>query len=145
MKYNKIRCITFITFVVLITTILVPNVFSKHSDEGEENGEEGCIGIIMGYTQTSYCWSWNPQPLALVRLGSRLKLSGINGFFSFSGLMLGRPYKITAHKFGYYPDSEIVTLTLDNPVEYIYLDLQPVFGNLFQSSFLLNNSIKRCD
>lgn len=86
------------------------------------------IGRIYGYTVSSFCWSWNPISNVLVTTGLQGKSTISDGYYSISGLPLNVPIRVTARKLGYYSDTKTVTLTDDDPEEYLILDIQPFMG-----------------
>jgi hypothetical protein len=85
-------------------------------------------GRIYGYTVSSQDWSWNPISNVLVTTGLQGKSTISDGYYSISGLPLNVPIRVTARKIGYYFDSKTVTLTNEDPEEYLILDLQPFMG-----------------
>jgi len=98
----------------------------EDGDSVKEKVSNNDIGRIYGYTVSSHGWSWNPISTVLVTTGLQGKSTLSDGHYSISGLPLNIPIIITARKLGYYSDSKTVTLTGDDPEEYIILDIQPI-------------------
>ena len=83
-------------------------------------------GRIYGYTVSSYAYYWNPISNVIVTTGIAGKSTISDGSYSISDLPLNTPIKVTARKIGYYSERTTVTLTNDDPEEYLILNLQPV-------------------
>lgn len=62
-----------------------------------------------------------------VKVGSKIIRCENDGYYTISGLPLDVPLKITARKFVFYSDCKTITLTDDEPEEYLLLDVKP-FG-----------------
>ena len=96
------------------------------------------IARIYGYTVSSHDWSWNPISNVLVTTGLQGKSTISDGYYSISGLPLNVPVRITARKLGYVSDSKTITLTDNEPEEYLILDIQPLMGKT-KNIELINN------
>ncbi len=81
-----------------------------------ENDGESAFGSIYGHVYSTRGWSGFNVPFALVRIGSGLAISNLNGYYEKNNLPLDQEYVIRAYAIGYY-SSEPVTIKLssDNP------------------------------
>ncbi len=97
--------------------------FNHKSKEIKNNGK------IYGHTVKYSSGSWNPISYVKVKANYKITISAMDGYYTISDLPLNEEIKITASKFGYFSDTKTVTLTDENPEEYILLDVQPIIKN----------------
>jgi len=135
--------------LILLCIVFIPCISSTTSENKKSDNkyftkndlDTTCLGTIYGNTHMSYCWSWCPVPFAIVTAGCRKTISTINGFYIISGLPLEKTYNLIGSKKGYHNDSEMITLTREEPVKKVLLDLQPIDDDIIdlKANNLTNN------